>query len=141
MHKLSELKCILLVDDDDATNYINRLVIQQWNENVHVQICTNGQHALDYLSCQGEFSTESCYPQPGIIFLDINMPGMNGWDFLRKYEDLPQEQKAKVVMAMLTTSLNSDDEVKANNFHTLKGFHNKPLTIDIIDETVTQNFK
>ncbi len=127
MKKISGLDCILLVDDDDATNFIHQMVIQRLNLDVKLQVVHNGKEALEYLTCTGKFTNEIPFPQPGIVFLDINMPIMNGWEFLEEYKKLSKEQKAKIVIAMLTTSVNPDDEKKAKNSNEILEFINKPL--------------
>lgn len=68
------------------------------------------------------------------------MPRMNGWEFLAEYKKLPEEKKAKVVMAMLTTSLNPDDANKAKEIKEIEDFLNKPLTVEMIDRVVDQHF-
>lgn len=140
MRKYENLDCILLVDDDSSTNFINERIIRSANIETHVQVCESGQEALDYLNCEGEFSDNLEYPQPGIIFLDINMPGMNGWEFLEHYEELPGDRKAKVVVAMLTTSANPDDKDNAQNKESVKSFFMKPLTVDYLYELINQYF-
>jgi CheY-like chemotaxis protein len=127
MKKISGLDCVLLVDDDDATNFIHQMVIQRLNLDVKLQVVHNGKEAIEYLTCTGKFSNEIPFPQPGIIFLDINMPIMNGWEFLEEYKKLSEEQKAKIVIAMLTTSANPDDEKKAKGSAEIVEFINKPL--------------
>ena len=68
------------------------------------------------------------------------MPGMNGWDFLKEYEKLPNEVRARVVVAMLTTSLNPDDASHANQINYLKGFISKPLTKEVLLKIIEENF-
>jgi CheY-like chemotaxis protein len=139
MRKIDRLDCVLLVDDDFATNYFHKLVIEKAGIDTHVQVVENGRDALDYITCSGKFK-ESATPLPGIIFLDINMPRMNGWEFLEEYRKLPQELKAKIVMAMVTTSLNPADEKKAHNNKDLIDFISKPLTLEKFEEIVSAHF-
>lgn len=74
-----KLNCILLVDDDEPTNFLHRIIIRKAGLDVNVQSTFSGEEALDYLTCKGEFSDAMPnYPKPGIILLDINMPGING---------------------------------------------------------------
>lgn len=140
MTKYTDLDCILLIDDDDATNFIHQMIIEKAEIDTHIEICNTAQKALDYLSCEGGYSNESKYPQPGIIFLDINMPGMDGWGFLERYKKLPDDQKAHMVVAMLTTSLNPDDEKKGTQDQNVKSFLHKPLTVEMIQEIAEKNF-
>ncbi|NBQ54251.1 MAG: response regulator, partial [Proteobacteria bacterium] len=78
LKKIDGLDCILLIDDDKATNFLHTLTIQDSGIAVKVQDVESARDGLDYLTCKGAFSHCSEFPRPGIIFLDINMPGMNG---------------------------------------------------------------
>ena len=130
----------MLIDDDDATNFIHETIIKMADVDTHIEVCNNARKALDYLSCKGDYAANTSYPQPGIIFLDINMPGLSGWDFLKEYDNLPEEQKAKVVVSMLTTSLNPDDQKKGNSDPNVERFLIKPLTVEKLMGIVDDNF-
>ena len=134
-----KLNCILLIDDDEPTNFLNRMTLEQADCASHVQILQSGQEALDFLMRQGKFANGHDYPHPDLIFLDINMPAMDGWEFLEKYRELPPAQKASIVMIMLTTSLNPDDQLRAGAIPEINGFEHKPLRIDRLKE-VLQNY-
>jgi CheY-like chemotaxis protein len=121
-----QLNCILLIDDDEPTNFLNKMTLEQAGCARHIQIAQSGQEALDYLRGCGPGET-SLSPRPDMIFLDINMPAMNGWEFLDEYRTLPSAQKADIVLIMLTTSLNPDDELKTRAIPEVAGFENKPL--------------
>jgi CheY-like chemotaxis protein len=143
MKKIEGLQCILLIDDDDATNFVHEIIIEKAGIDTHVQVAKNGYEALKFLSKKGDYSNEIKFPQPGIIFLDINMPRMNGWEFLEAYKMLPDEQKGKIVIAMLTTSLSLDDEKRANNYmgDDLREFLRKPLTVENLNDIVAKYFE
>lgn len=130
-----KLKCILLVDDDEATNYIHEMVIKQVDWVESIRAVQGGHEALDYL----KLMVDGKYPQPDIIFLDINMPAMSGWEFLEEYEKLQANQKAHIVVVMLTTSLNPEDANKAKE-KSIHGFMNKPLTPAMVEELIKQHF-
>jgi CheY-like chemotaxis protein len=123
------LNCILLVDDDEPTNFLNKMTLEQAGCARHIQVAQSGQQALDYLlDCDPDQEGLTGYHDvPDLIFLDINMPAMDGWEFLEKYRQLPPEKKAATVLIMLTTSLNPDDEIKTHSIPEITGFENKPL--------------
>jgi CheY-like chemotaxis protein len=138
MNKLNrKLDCVLLIDDDEATNFYHTLIVEEEYEGLHVQSVSSAKEGLDFLLCRGAFS--DC-PKPGIIFLDINMPGMNGWDFLDKYDELSKDIHDRAVVAMLTTSINPDDKARASKFPSVKEFFVKPLTPEVFWKVVDENF-
>ena len=135
-----KLSCILLIDDDEPTNFLNRMTLETAGCTDHIHIIQSGKEALDFLARKGKYRQVSDFPHPDLIFLDINMPAMDGWEFLERYRRLQPEQKAPVVMIMLTTSLNPDDEAKARAIPEISGFENKPLRIDRLRELLKNYF-
>src|SRR5436190_13327624 len=128
-----KLNCVLLIDDDFATNFINKTVINKAGVAEHIEIALNGKEALDYLTNQGKFESEEKYPKPELILLDINMPVMDGWEFIEAYQNLSAEQKGDIIIVMLTSSFNPDDRSKANQFTEISDFRNKILTMDVLN--------
>jgi len=131
-----KLKTILLVDDDEATNFIHEMVIKQMNCTENIVVRENGIEALEYLKS----TIEGKHPQPDLIFLDINMPAMDGWEFLEEYKSLPKNQLAKSVVVMLTTSLNPEDKDKAEIIPFISRFMSKPLTKELLEEVLENHF-
>lgn len=123
-----KLNCILFIDDDEPTNFLNEMIIENADCTGHIEIATSGEQALRYLDNNKGTDKSNRYPRPDLIFLDVNMPAMNGWEFLKEYNDLEDEQKGNIVIIMLTTSLNPDDKSKAEETPHISGFENKPLT-------------
>ncbi|MDR3712995.1 MAG: response regulator [Puia sp.] len=133
-----KLSCILLIDDDEPTNFINRMIIEEVGCAGEVKIMQGGREALDYLSHCGE--SAGGYPCPDLILLDVNMPAMDGWEFLAQYKELSNTQKAEIVVVMLTTSLNPDDQIRAERIPEISGFRNKPLNADMLRQIITDFF-
>ncbi|RED97430.1 response regulator [Marinoscillum furvescens] len=131
-----KLKCILLVDDDDDCNFFHKRLIAKLDCAEHVEVCTNGIEALEYLTQR----MERGYPRPELIFLDINMPKMNGWEFLEKYKTLDPDQKAEMLVVMLTTSLNPDDRSRADSNDDVHAFANKYLDKSKLQLILEKNF-
>jgi len=134
----NKLSCILLVDDDEPTNFLNQMVIEELGIAEQTRIAQNGMEALAYLKKTGVGDDD--FPLPDLILLDINMPAMNGWEFLESYTNLPAHQKANVVIVMLTTSLNPDDRAKAHEISEVTGFETKPLTVDKLQVLLEKYF-
>lgn len=134
----NKLKTILLVDDDEATLLINKMTLKKAGYG-HLTINTarDGGEALDYL--KNAFNS-GVSPVPDLIFLDINMPAIDGWDFLEDYKELPMQQQEKIKIAMLTTSLNPDDEERALSTKEVDKFMRKPLTTESVSEAINELF-
>jgi CheY-like chemotaxis protein len=130
------LDLILLIDDNPADNFYHKMIIEEANCTKRIDAKESGEAALSYLTTK----VDGKYPQPDLIFLDINMPGMSGWDFIEVYKDLEADQKGKNLVMMLTTSLNPDDNAKASNNPAIKEFISKPLTIEIL-ENILEAYK
>ena len=69
------------------------------------------------------------------------MPAMDGWEFLERYDQLSPRQKASIIVVMLTTSFNPEDEQKAAKISYIASYRNKPLTQEIITDILDEHFK
>jgi CheY-like chemotaxis protein len=129
-----KLECILLVDDNTDDNFFHKIIINKMNIVNRIDVVINGLEALAYLKKENQ-------SPPELIFLDINMPKMNGWEFLEQYKHLDVKQKARVVIMILTTSANPDDIKRANEIEEVTGFETKPLTEKMLTEILKQYFQ
>lgn len=128
------LNCILVIDDDEPTNFFTRIILEDADCTRHIRTVQSGQEALEYLAkSEAEGSDPELYPSPDLIFLDINMPAMDGWEFLDEYKELNIERD-KIIMVMLTTSLFPEDIAKAKARPEVSGFENKPLTPEKLEK-------
>ena len=122
----------MLIDDNDDDNFFHQRVIRKYDANIKVISITSAKDALAWLKSNGQDSP--LFPE--IIFLDINMPGMNGWEFLKEYEALDKNLQSKVIVVMLTTSENADDQMKAKLINSISEFRTKPLTHEMLHKIV-----
>ena len=113
---------ILLVDDDHATNYFHDIIIKESGFVKEVKYVMSGQSALDFYHT---IEKQENQKTPDLVLLDINMPVLNGWDFLEKLEEknLPTNPN----IAMLTTSINPLDRQRAIEHPLVFDFLIKPL--------------
>jgi CheY-like chemotaxis protein len=111
---------------------LNRLTLEQAGCARLIRTAQSGQEALEYL--------QEAAPRPDLIFLDINMPAMDGWEFLERYRLLPDDRKADIVLIMLTTSLNPDDETRTLAIPEVSGFEHKPLGQDQLNVLLRKYF-
>ena len=124
---MKKFKCVLLVDDDEPTNFLNKITLKKYGCAEKIVAVFDGQQGLNYLSEH----VDDDFPE--LIFLDINMPLMNGWEFLEEYQKLNLNQKNPIII-MLTTSINPDDEEKSKKYNCIAGFMHKPLNASELDE-------
>src|SRR5690606_27619517 len=113
---------IMLIDDDTITNFLNEMLINELAITNQLIVTTDGHKALEEIKAH-----QSEGVLPDLILLDVNMPVLNGFEFLKKYNELDFQDKDSPLIVMLTTSLNEGDKDKAKKLN-VKDYMSKPLT-------------
>jgi CheY-like chemotaxis protein len=126
----------MLVDDNHDDNFFHEREIKKNNHATIVITKNTGLEALEYLKSKKDITQV----QPDLIFLDINMPGMNGWEFLKEYNRLDKKLQSQVIIIMLTTSDNPDDEARSKTWNFVSDYLTKPLTKEILEVIVNKYF-
>lgn len=124
--------CIILIDDNPADYYLHKRVIAEAGCARRVVTFEWAEEALQQLRARRIV--------PDLIFLDVNMPGMDGWEFLDECVKLDGGLQKAVVIVMLTTSLNPADEEKAKEKGLVVSFLSKPLTVPMCLGIVGKHF-
>ena len=113
---------IWLVDDDEIYQFITKTYFEFDEPNRNITSFPSGKAAIENLQHTNESST-----LPDIILLDINMPVMNGWDFMDEYERIKTTLKKHPSIFLVTSSENQNDKTKANNYEDIKDYIIKPV--------------
>lgn len=132
---MKKVNCTLLVDDDDINNFLNKRLIDKLKICNEVKVVINGAEALKYIEEQCKLDKDC----PELILLDINMPVMNGFEFLKAYDKLEFKNKHQVKVVMLTTSSSPYDIEKVQEYN-VSGLINKPLTEENLMQVFNTNF-
>jgi len=139
---MRKLKGILLIDDNETSNFLNHRLLSRMDVTENIQIFSNGQSALEYLRKinSGEFnSTDPDYFKPELILLDVNMPVLDGFEFLAIYhQEFSDELKQNMLIAMLSTSSHPQDTVRAGEY--AAPYILKPLTIEKVNNLLAEKF-
>lgn len=123
---------IFLIDDDPITNFIHTKIIQGCFS-FTVTAFTNAMDALVEL---GKCQASGFHSMPALIFLDINMPHMDGWEFLDEVKKLSGELFKSYNVVMVTSSLDREDIERSKTYACVKEFISKPLTVQTIKDLV-----
>jgi PAS domain S-box-containing protein len=116
---------IYLIDDDPIVNIVSKKIIEKTEFAEKIEVFKDASLALQQLNKIFESDAKEF---PDIIFLDINMPEMNGWEFLDRFEKLSEEIKQNCKVFMLTSSIDPSDVKKSQSYSSVKDFIIKPLS-------------
>lgn len=114
---------VMVIDDSEPDQFLVAMVLRKYHADISVIQAYNGQEALDKLS--------SCGQQPDVALLDVNMPRMDGFEFLEEYAKLPGQHMNVVV---LSSSNNSKDIERALSYEFVKKYSIKPFSITLLGE-------
>ncbi|MBA2611035.1 MAG: response regulator [Bacteroidetes bacterium] len=124
----------MLLDDNELDNFINQKIIEANHFANKIYVNTGSKSALEFLNNLSISSTEAIDIFPEIIFVDLNMPMMDGFQFIENLKDkLPQKLKL-LKLVILTSSVNPEDKKKASEIELDITFLNKPLTQEMLEK-------
>lgn len=115
---------VFFIDDDESVNMYHRIIVEQYGGFDDYSFFENPIKALDALA---QLSEEE---YPNALFLDINMPPIDGWDFL---DELKERNLRVPIVSILSTSMNPHDQIRGEEHPMVKYFQSKPLTIEFLE--------
>ncbi|PBQ32505.1 hypothetical protein CNR22_12220 [Sphingobacteriaceae bacterium] len=126
-------KYVMLIDDEEVDNFINEQLITSYRFSKYVYINTSSNSALEFLNNLATTSKE--FPQvfPDVIFVDINMPIVDGFQFIHAFQKTLERTPKKPKLVILTSSVSTDDKEKSKALSKDIVFLNKPLTQALLD--------
>lgn len=128
------LKTILCVDDDPITLMLCKKVIKKAEFSEEVLFANNGQEAIDLfqaLADKDQINEISELPQ--LIFLDLNMPVMSGWEFLDLFKNTISNKFSQTKVIILSSTIDPADYNKAKQYDIVSHFLSKPITVEMLE--------
>jgi CheY-like chemotaxis protein len=120
-------RSVMLIDDNEIDNLINQKMIESASMTEHIYVHTGAKSAIEFLRNMEKLDLADKV-LPDVIFLDIDMPLMDGFQFLDEFEKLNAATKKKCKIVMLTSSINPQDFNRSKKYLNVKLYLNKPLT-------------
>lgn len=124
---------VMLIDDSELDNFINEKTLEANHFAKKIYVHTSAKSALEFLNNLVTMGTEYSDVYPHVIFIDINMPLMDGFQFIDNYKKSSEQHLKSPKLVILTSSVYHEDRQKANSISPDIIFLNKPLTKSMLD--------
>ena len=126
------INLVTIVDDDDVYSFVERKIIEETNLSEKIKIFSNGLDALSYIKLNSH--NAPCLPE--IILLDLNMPIMDGFQFLEEFAKIKAELDKKINIFVVSSSVSQVEIDKINAINDVSHFIIKPITKEIFEKMV-----
>ncbi len=126
------LQKVICIDDDPIALLLSKLVISKANFASEVITLTNGKEGILYLETEEVMLKNKNSNKPLLILLDLNMPVMDGWEFLEQFSSKLYDNYKDTKIILLSSSIDPNDIQKSKQFEMVVDFFPKPLTKEIL---------
>jgi CheY-like chemotaxis protein len=134
MSKDPKYSSVMLIDDNEIDNLINQKMIEAANISERIYTHTGAKSAIEFLKNMEQLDDIATQVLPEVIFLDIDMPLMDGFQFLDEFEKLSPNTRNKCKIVMLTSSINPQDMNRSKEYSYVKKYINKPLNQESLEQ-------
>lgn len=133
----SPIKLGCIIDDDNMYISLLKKIIELKKLSQNLLVFSNGKEALDHF--KSILPGNDAEKIPEIIFLDVNMPVMDGWQFLEKFLEIENKTKKSITIYVVSSSIDPKDYKKAKTFSSVTDYLIKPINISKIEEIFTRD--
>lgn len=127
---MKQINHVLFIDDDPIFNAISKSLLKRTEFSLEISTCSDAEGALDELHKRVRVDYEEF---PDVIFLDLNMPKMDGWTFLEEFQKFPEWSVKKCQVFILSSSVSPGDIERLRTYEVVRDFISKPLTVDKLE--------
>ncbi|MET4107936.1 response regulator [Hymenobacter sp. UYP22] len=132
-----KLRNVVLVDDNETTCFLNNRLLNRLE--VAEQVLTYSKAEQAYQELWGSHKEQPTAEMPDLVFVDLKMPGMDGFEFLKLYSALPEDVRRRTVLAVLTTSMHAADTARVAQYEGVE-YLAKPLTEEKMQKLLHKRF-
>jgi CheY-like chemotaxis protein len=133
------LNHIVLIEDNETTSFLNNRLLSRLGVARQVSSFSKAEEALNFLWGGEQARPADAPAAPDLIFVDLKMPGMSGFDFLERYSQLPADTQGRTVVAVLTTSMHGADTARVAQYPNVE-YLTKPLTEEKMQRLLAKRF-
>jgi CheY-like chemotaxis protein len=134
------IRKVLCVDDDTISLTISQLLLKRTGFAAEVDTAIDGSEALEYFENLFANDPDPVGNAPELVLLDINMPVMNGWEFLEEYNPRYAAKLSNTHIIILSSTIDPEDFALAKQYPVVQQFISKPLSIENLEELKVSDF-
>ena len=131
---MKKVNTCCIIDDDPIFIYGTKRIMKEADFSENIIVYNNGQEAIEGLSELSKVEEKL----PEVIFLDLNMPILNGWEFLEEFEKLPNHNLKKTIIYIISSSIDPRDLERVKNYRQVNNYILKPITPDDLEAVITK---